>query len=429
MAKINDRDYVFATACVRSGEKNMLSHDKIEKMVESKNPEEALKVLTEMEYGGAIPDVKPQDFEVLLTREHKRTYEFVKSIVRKNPEEALKVLTEMEYGGAIPDVKPQDFEVLLTREHKRTYEFVKSIVHDPEYFNIFLYQSDYHNIKVILKAEFLGTDPEPFFMGSGSIDTKDLVNMVRERDFVGMSTEMKDAIVILKAEFLGTDPEPFFMGSGSIDTKDLVNMVRERDFVGMSTEMKDAIEEVLDVFGRTKDPQQVDIILDKACYKDMIRLAEKSENTYLKGYVKLLIDTINLRIFVRMRRMNKSWDFFSKVFIEGGNITEKFFIAGYDEQLETFAEKLVSYGLSDVLAESIPMLKESGSFTMLEKLCDNRLMEYVKDSRYKSFGIEAIVGYILAKENEIKAARIIMAGNLAGLPSDRIRERLRVSYV
>ena len=176
MAKINDRDYVFATACVRSGEKNMLSHDKIEKMVES-----------------------------------------------KNPEEALKVLTEMEYGGAIPDVKPQDFEVLLTREHKRTYEFVKSIVHDPEYFNIFLYQSDYHNIKVILKAEFLGTDPEPFFMGSGSIDTKDLVNMVRERDFVGMSTEMKDAI-----------------------------------------------EEVLDVFGRTKDPQQVDIILDKACYKDMI---------------------------------------------------------------------------------------------------------------------------------------------------------------
>ena len=36
------------------------------------------------------------------------------------------------------------------------------------------------------------------------------------------------------------------------------------------------------------------IILDKACYKDMIRLAEKSENTYLKGYVKLLIDTINL---------------------------------------------------------------------------------------------------------------------------------------
>lgn len=335
MAKINDRDYVFATACVRSGEKNMLSHDKIEKMVES-----------------------------------------------KNLEEALKVLTEMEYGGAIPDVKPQDFEVLLTREHKRTYEFVKSIVHDPEYFNIFLYQSDYHNIKVILKAEFLGTDPEPFFMGSGSIDTKDLVNMVRERDFVGMSTEMKDAI-----------------------------------------------EEVLDVFGRTKDPQQVDIILDKACYKDMIRLAEKSENTYLKGYVKLLIDTINLRIFVRMRRMNKSWDFFSKVFIEGGNITEKFFIAGYDEQLETFAEKLVSYGLSDVLAESIPMLKESGSFTMLEKLCDNRLMEYVKDSRYKSFGIEAIVGYILAKENEIKAARIIMAGKLAGLPSDRIRERLRVSYV
>lgn len=335
MAKINDKDYIFATACVRSGEKNMLNHDKINKMVES-----------------------------------------------KNSEEALKVLTEMEYGGSFPDIKPQDFELLLTREHKKTYEFIKSIVHDPEYFNIFLYQSDYHNIKVILKAEFLDIDPEPFLMDSGSIEAKTITNMIRERDFIGMSTEMKDAV-----------------------------------------------EEVLDVFARTKDPQQVDIILDKACYKDMIRLAEKSENTYLKGYVKLLIDTINLKIFVRMRKMKKNWDFFSKVFIEGGNITEKFFISGYDEQLETFAEKLVSYGLSDVLTESIPTLKENGSFTTLEKMCDNRLMDYVKDSKYKSFGIEAIVGYILAKENEIKSARIIMSGKLAGLSSDRIRERLRESYV
>ena len=110
------------------------------------------------------------------------------------------------------------------------------------------------------------------------------------------------------------------------------------------------------------------------------------------------------------------------MFIEGGNLTEKFFIAGYNEQLETFAGSQVIMDCGIVLAESIPMLKESGSFTMLEKLCDNRLMEYVKDSRYKSFGIEAIVGYILAKENEIKAARIIMAGKLAGLPSDRIKK-------
>ena len=304
-----------------------------------------------------------------------------KMVDARNPAEALKVLTELEYGGIQTNVRPEDFEQLLTREHKRTYEFVKSIVKDAEYFNLFLYPSDYHNIKVILKSEFLSTDPEPFFMGSGSIDSHVLHVMVRERNFLGMSYLMKKGI-----------------------------------------------EEALDTFGRTKDPQQVDVILDKACYGDMMRLADESENEYLKGYVKLLIDTINLRIFARMRRMKKSWDIFSKVFIEGGNITEKFFISGYDEQLETFAEKLAGYGLSEVLSESISGINQ-GSFTMLEKLCDNRLMDYVKDSKYKSFGIEAVVGYILAKENEIKSARIIMAGKLAGLSADRIRERLRESYV
>ena len=43
--------------------------------------------------------------------------------------------------------------------------------------------------------------------------------------------------------------------------------------------------------------------------------------------------------------------------------------------------------------------------------------------------IVQILGYLIAKEAEWTAVRIVMAGRLAGLSADAIRERLRDTYV
>lgn len=332
--KIQDRNYLFATARVRGKEKNLLSRDKAEKMIEAKTAEDALKVLYDLEYGSGEP------------------------------------------------VEPHDFEVLLTGEHKAAYDFIMSVAPDKRCFTMFLYPADYHNLKSILKAEFQGTDPAPLLMETGSIEPAKLQVMVRDRNLIGLTQRMRHAVT-----------------------------------------------EVIDVFSRTGDPQSVDIILDKACYGDMADAAAATKNKFFIGYVKLLIDTINLKSFVRLRRVGKGWDFFGKVFLPGGNIQEKLFVASYDEPLEQVAERMQPYGLQQVLLEGAASLKESGRYTLLEKLCDDKLMDYIRDSKYKAYGAEALVGYLLAKESEIKTARIIMAGKLAGLQPELIRERLRETYV
>jgi V/A-type H+-transporting ATPase subunit C len=127
--------------------------------------------------------------------------------------------------------------------------------------------------------------------------------------------------------------------------------------------------------------------------------------------------------------MNKSWDFFSKIYIEGGNIPERLFVSGYDETPEQFADRLLMYNLTELLHESAVMLKESGRFTVLEKLCDNMLMSYVREAKYIAFGVEPLVAYLAAKESEVKIVRIVMAGKLAGLSAELIRERIRDTYV
>ena len=334
MKKYNSEDYIFAATYIRSREKYLLTQEKADRMLDSKTADDALRVLYELQYGEGLDEIPASEFEKLL---------------------ALEMI--------------------------KTYDMIMSLVPDKEYFNLFLYPNDYHNIKVLLKAEF------------ASVSSEDLL-----------------------------------IGTGTIPLADLDEKIQNRSFSDMREEMANGIKEVIETFGATQDPQVIDLILDKACYKDMSLEVAKLKNAFIKGFVELKIDTINIKSFIRAKEMQKSWDFFSKIYIEGGKVPERLFINNYDEPYEQFAERLGAFNLSEVLYESIPALKETGRFTVLEKFCDNLLMDYIRESRYVPFGIEPLVSYIMAKESEIKTVRIIMAGKLAGISTELIKERIRDTY-
>jgi V/A-type H+-transporting ATPase subunit C len=335
LAKIKDTDYLFSSARVKSVEKNMLSLSRAEKMIDAKTIEDALNVLYDCDYG---------------------------------------------YGN--DRVAAKDFEKLLGEEHKKTYDFIMSIAPDLNDFKIFLYTYDYHNLKVIMKSEYLGIDAT-----SSLVDT------------------------------------------GSIELNILKYAVKERDFTELTENMEKALKEIIEDFPINRDPQIIDIILDKYLFDDMLKAAVNINNRFIEDYFRKKIDIINLKTYVRLKKMDKSWDFFSKVYVNGGNISEQTFIKSYDEPFDKFAEELSAFGFKDIFLEGIEALAETGMFTSLEKLFDNKLMEHVKSAKYVPFGIEPLAGYLIAKENEIKIARIILAGKLTGIPSELIRERMRETYV
>ncbi len=335
LAKIKDTDYLFSTARVRSVEKNMLTRERAEKMIDAKTIEEALRVLEDINYGN---------------------------------------------GGE--DTNRADYEDILAEEHKKTYDFITSIAPELDCFNIFLFPYDYHNLKAIMKAEYLGIDASDILVDTGSIDLR-----------------------VLKYS------------------------VKERDFSALTENMEKALKEIIETFPKTNDPQLIDIILDKYCYNEMLDSAEQTHSDFIIDYVKLQIDAINLKTYVRLKRMNKSWDFFTKVFLNGGKISEQVFIKSYDEPFEKFAEQLSAYGFKDIFIAGTEALVETGKYTILEKLLDNKIIDHIKSAKYVPFGIEPLAGYLIAKDNEIKIARIILAGKLAGISPELIRERVRETYV
>jgi len=299
----------------------------------------------------------------------------------KTADDALRILLEMNYGEEIESISPIEFEAILSGELEKAYSFVLPFVPDRSYFEMFLYPGDYHNIKTLLKAESLGIEADELLMETGTIPAADLKDLVRERNYDDMRDIMADG-------------------------------------------MKDALEE----YSLSHDPQCIDLILDKACYKDMSLLVSGLNSDFIKEYMALRIDLINLTTFIRIREMGKPPGFYSKGFVEGGNIPEQVFEDGFEEHVEQFAERLDNYGLHDVLIKSAKMIRETGRITVLEKLCDNYLMEYLKQAKYITYGIEPLIAYIAARENEIKTVRIIMAGKLAGISPDLLRERVREPY-
>lgn len=335
LAKIKETDYLFSTARVRSVERYMLTRERVQRMVDARTVEDALRILDDIGYGHGNEEINPVDFEELLTEEHKKSYDFITSIA--------------------PELK---------------------------YFNIFLYPYDYHNLKVIMKSEYLGIDASNALINTGSIDLK-----------------------VLKYA------------------------VNERNFSELTENMEKGLKEIIDSFPKTKDPQIIDIILDKYCYADMLEGARLTKSEFIIAYVKMQIDAINIKTYVRLRKMNKSWDFFTKVYLQGGNIDQQVFIKNYDEAFEKFADKLSVYDFKEVFLEGTEVLEETGKFTSLEKLLDNKLIEYIKSAKYIPYGIEPLAAYLLAKDNEIKIARIILAGKTAGISPELIRERLRETYV
>ncbi len=292
------------------------------------------------------------------------------------------MLREFGYGEA-KEIHEGDIETFIRREQNKLFDLIYDTLPERKELSLLLLPFDYHNLKVCLKAEFLGLTPD----------------------------------------------DNYLVSTGDIDRHKIVAMVKERNYIHMSTHMKAAMESAIDLFGRGNDPQEIDLVMDKACYKEMSEKARESGVEFLVGLVELEIDLLNIKSFVRLKQMKMPWTFFQKIFLEGGRIAESLFIGAYEEPYGQFAEKLAPYGLKDAVLEGTNKLQESGEFWLLEKLTADALMEYNKKAKYLSFGIEPIAGYWTAKEVEIDNLRIILLGKKIGLSPEKIGERLRESYV
>lgn len=308
---------------------------------------------------------------------------FERMLEAATPQEAYKVLTESEYGvGSDSAGNALSFETLLSEEMKKTYSLLEELAPHPEVVRAFQRRHDFFNVKVLLKAEFSNQEPPDILADTGTLDRDTIKRIIRERDYEALSPIMQRAVA-----------------------------------------------EIYDLFSRTRDPQLVDLVLDRAANEQMRADLGAIDNAFLQELAVLMTDITNIKMFVRVRLQNKTWDFIKKLLLDGGLIPETVYMANSDKPLDAFIGDIRSTRYGDVVYKGFELYKTKKNLSGLEKLLDDYLMEYVRSAKLITMGVEPFIAWLFAKEAEIRNVRIIMTGKINGLSNDLIRERLRLVYV
>ena len=238
-------------------------------------------------------------------------------------QDATRVLVEMGWHDG------ENIGEILKNEVTRTFEYIESLG-GGAVAQLFRVKYDFHNLKVLVKSELSGAKSE-------------------------------DSLMI---------------DNGNFKADDMKKYILERDFTNFSEETSAAIRECFENYGKLKDAQLVDIILDKAMFGELKRLAKAQEDPDIADIIAMLIDMHNIQTFERLKRMDKPTEVTAKAFVEGG--------------------------------------KDSAKYEL-----------YLDNARKEYFGIMPLYAYMAAKENELQNARIILICKNNGIENDVIRRSLR----
>ena len=292
----------------------------------------------------------------------------------KSIEEALRILSDSAYGKTqIRDI--HDFELMIGNHLEETYRGVAGLIPSETFIDIFLYKNDYHNIKVMLKEEVSKISGKKFLVNGGTISLENLQKNLRERNYAELP---------------------------NIDSQ--------------------AIEEAVGMYAKTKDARYIDIILDKACFLTMTKAANKLDNAYVSKYVEMLADITNLKIILRIKNSGRELEVLEESLVPGGSVSSEVF-------LRAFRSDSIATGLKETIYGEFCEQYMGQGFTIFERACDDYLMEYIKDAKYKTLTPEPVMAFILAKETEAKCIRIILTCKLHNIEPSIIKERMRESYV
>lgn len=294
-------------------------------------------------------------------------------------DEAAKTLEECGYGD-LSGMSAKEVNAALEEHIAAVFTEVEGMVPEPELVQMFRLKYDFHNVKTLIKAQAAGTDGTALLSGRANVQPG-----------------------VLQTAFV----------SG--------------EYQDVPPELAETMQDAAGILARTSNPQLADFALDRAYFEQLRALAGAvNDGGFAANYVRLQIDSANLRAVVRTHRMGKDVDFLRLALVPGGEIDPDRLLAAADssESLQGLYHMTWLSAAADAGAAAM----NGGGLTAFELLCDNALVDYVREAKRMRFGAAHVVAYLAAMENETTAARMILTGRLSGLAPDVIRERLRETY-
>jgi V/A-type H+-transporting ATPase subunit C len=298
--------------------------------------------------------------------------DIAKLLASESAQEAAELLMEWGYGGMEIE-SPAGYEKLISREMDETYRLIRKISPEPQITDLFFLRHDYHNLKVILKSMQTG-------MGAN------------ERNL---------------------------MRGGTYEISALLSAVQDKKYGALTDKMREALTEIDRVLSVNQDISLIDVTLDRAWAEEVAaRIKDQDKRSFVKRYFGMFFDMENILTLLRSRDAGLSRDLFLRALLPEGNLSRSALDKAYDlpgeEMKSVFARGRHAGGIAAGLDEYLA----NGSMKLLEKYRDDVLLRTAGEDKNNLFSIAPIVYYLIQKEREAKAVRMVMTAKLNDIEKD-----------
>lgn len=308
--------------------------------------------------------------------------------------EVLNALNDSSYGSFIQDLnRDEEYEKILNKELVKVYDKISDVTPDKNISQYLIEKYNFHNLKLIVKE------------------------IIQEEDYSKIYSHMANLdSAYIKRELMTANDGGFDLpGVGNVEDRDIYLSYAKK---------------ALEAYRETENPAMIDISLDKSYYERELDLAEETGIESLIDYTKEAIDLINIKTLLRIRGQKLDFDHLKNSLIEGGNLAKSDVLSMLSANTEEIVSKTSSLKINSYLRDSLDRDRdETENLLNLEKAIDDHFMDFAKKAKSMTYGPEVLLGFLIAKEQEIKNLRIIFISKLNSLPKDFTRERLRETYV
>ena len=278
----------------------------------------------------------------------------------KDQASRMKFLLEKGYSG-------DSEEDMTDAELSRVYRLLWDMAPDKELIKILMLPADYHNLKVMLKAEFLGENLDKLLEPGGRISPEKL----KRKEFSAWSPLLK---------------EGYQLGKRALKSR--------------------------------QDARKMECILDACCFKEMLTLAEESRNDFVIRLVQCEIDLKNLTSLLRIQKRGEEASDLRRAYLSGGTVS----LSLLEEGLEKPFEEVLSRTAYSALAES------SSDLVHFAEKAREYVFSFLQGAKQESFGVAPLFAYFYAKKQEVARLRYLLSECRRGKQRENLWERVQKIY-
>jgi V/A-type H+/Na+-transporting ATPase subunit C len=283
---------------------------------------------------------------------------------------------------------------------------VRALAADARIVEVILAASDFHNLKVILKALAVYW---PRSTG-GAAGTDEAALPAGRRGPV--TYEQLQPLLLQPALY---DPARLFEAIAGQRHRALP------DFLAQAAAAATAR------YQQTYDIAEIDIELDQRLAAWQAGLAAAIGVPFLSDFLAQRADLVNLGLLLRTRKLGSGSDYLRHILLPGGSIPADGLVDCYGEPAQRIVAILRRTRLAP-LAAVVEQTDGGAAIGRFSQAADNLLLRFIRQSRFVLRGPEILISYLIRREMEIKTLRIILVCLRNGLPASQARELARTAY-